>query len=97
MSPEYNIDTRTGSCYKFHRNGLTWPAAYMTCMAEGAHLVIMNSDVESQVLKELYAKNPDSKIFAKWPQYASIGTYDAGDGGYWMTIHGMLCLMASAR
>ncbi|KOB66830.1 Lipopolysaccharide binding protein, partial [Operophtera brumata] len=86
--PEYNLDVRTGSCYKFHRRGLTWSRAYMTCMAEGAHLAIINSEQESTVLKELFDKNPQSVIFSKLPDIASIGFLDWGDGGSWMTIHG---------
>ncbi|KOB51774.1 C-type lectin 10 [Operophtera brumata] len=39
----------------------------MTCAAEGAHLAIINSAEESQVLKDLYAKNPDNVIFSKDP------------------------------
>lgn len=59
-------------------------------MAEGAHLIIINSDEEAQVLKEVYALNPANTIFAKQP-YASIGTYlNPGDAGYWMTVHGKI-------
>ncbi|KOB78581.1 Lipopolysaccharide binding protein [Operophtera brumata] len=48
----------------------------------------MNSDLESQVIRELYAKNPDKEIISSIPYHAAIGTYDFGDGGYWLTIHG---------
>ncbi|KOB78821.1 Lipopolysaccharide binding protein [Operophtera brumata] len=85
---EYNLDARTGSCYKFHRRGLPWSRAYMTCAAEGAHLAIINSAEESQVLKDLYAKNPDNVIFSKDPYVAAIGFHDWGERGSWMTIHG---------
>ncbi|KOB63853.1 C-type lectin 21, partial [Operophtera brumata] len=85
---EYNLDTRTGSCYKFHRRGLPWSRAYMTCAAEGAHLAIINSAEESQVLRDLYAKNPDNLIFSKDPGIAAIGFHDWGERGSWMTIHG---------
>ncbi|KOB65869.1 Lectin 1 putative immunolectin, partial [Operophtera brumata] len=84
----YNLDARTGSCYKFHRRSMTWPRAYTTCIAEGGHLVIINSDLESQVIRELYAKNPDNVIVSFAPSYAAIGIYDFGDGSYWLTIHG---------
>ncbi|KOB70625.1 C-type lectin, partial [Operophtera brumata] len=84
---EYNLDTRTGSCYKFHRRSMTWPRAYTTCIAEGGYLVIMNSDLESQVIRELYAMNPDNVIVSFAPHHAAIGIYDFGDGSYWLTIH----------
>ncbi|KOB65867.1 C-type lectin 21, partial [Operophtera brumata] len=80
-------------CYKkkttlFHRRGLPWSRAFMTCAAEGAHLTIINSAGESQVLKEIYAKNPDNLIFSKDPGTAAIGFHDWGERGSWMTIHG---------
>ncbi|KOB78577.1 C-type lectin [Operophtera brumata] len=78
---EYNLDARTGSCYKFHRRGLPWSRAYMTCAAEGAHLAIINSAEESQVLKDLYGKNPDNLIFSKAPGIAAIGFHDWGERG----------------
>ncbi|KOB74509.1 C-type lectin 21, partial [Operophtera brumata] len=84
---EYNLEKRTGSCYKFHRRGLSWSQAYRTCMAEGAHLAVINSELESVALKDLYASHPDNVIFSKYPQFAGIGVLDSRDGGSWMTIH----------
>lgn len=85
---EYNLDVRTGSCYKFHRRGLIWPQAYMTCMAEGGHLAIINNELEAKVLSELLTKTLDKLIFSKNRHIASIGFLEWGDGGSWMTIHG---------
>ncbi|KOB52100.1 C-type lectin 21, partial [Operophtera brumata] len=48
----------------------------MTCAAEGAHLAIINSVKESQVLKELFAKYPDNLIFS-----SAIGFHDWGERG----------------
>ncbi|KOB74506.1 Uncharacterized protein OBRU01_09152, partial [Operophtera brumata] len=84
---EYHLEKRTGSCYKFHRRGLSWSQAYMTCMAEGAHLAIINSELEAVALKELYASHPDNVISAKYVNFAGIGALDSRDGGSWMTIH----------
>lgn len=86
--PGYNLDKRTGSCYKFHRRGVIWSQAHMTCAAEGGHLLILNSDQEQTVVKEIYNKHPDNVILSNRPQYIYIGIFDAGDGGSWMTIHG---------
>ncbi|KOB78576.1 C-type lectin 10 [Operophtera brumata] len=79
ISTEYNLDARTGSCYKFHRRGLPWSRAYMTCAAERAHLAIVNSAEESEVLKDLYAKNPDNLIFSNEPGIAAIGLNISGE------------------
>ncbi|XP_049868663.1 macrophage mannose receptor 1-like [Pectinophora gossypiella] len=90
VDPEYKLESRTGSCYKFHRIGRPWPGAFKTCVAEGGHLAIINSDTEAQVLKEMYAKNPDNIVKAKYPHVASIGFNKWGEtSSYsWLTIHG---------
>ncbi|KOB78578.1 Lectin 1 putative immunolectin, partial [Operophtera brumata] len=85
---KYNFNEKTGKCYKFHRHGLTWPRAHMTCMAEGAHLAVINSEEEFGVLRELFAKNPDNVIFSSNTIYAALGFSDPNDGGSWITIHG---------
>ncbi|XP_073947441.1 macrophage mannose receptor 1-like isoform X2 [Choristoneura fumiferana] len=59
---DYVLSNITTSCYKFHKEGLFWPDAYKTCQAEGANLAIINSEAESQVLKELFAQNPPQDI-----------------------------------
>ncbi|KOB77644.1 C-type lectin 10, partial [Operophtera brumata] len=59
---EYAYNATSGSCYKFHRQGQTWYNANKKCKAEGAYLAIVNSQLESGVLKDLYAKNPGSVI-----------------------------------
>ncbi|XP_073947439.1 macrophage mannose receptor 1-like [Choristoneura fumiferana] len=59
---DYVLSNKTGSCYKFHKEGLFWPDAYDTCQKEDANLAIINSEAESQVLKELFAQNPPQDI-----------------------------------
>ncbi|KAI8426447.1 hypothetical protein MSG28_005275 [Choristoneura fumiferana] len=59
---DYVLSNKTGSCYKFHKEGLFWPDAYETCQKEDANLAIINSEAESQVLKELFAQNPPQDI-----------------------------------
>ncbi|XP_068632226.1 C-type mannose receptor 2-like [Battus philenor] len=86
---EYTLDSRTGSCYKFHTLPRTWSRAYMTCAAEGGHLVVINSDTEAQVVKELFAKYPPIKILGNvWKDMAYIGFHDWNEHGEWLTIHG---------
>ncbi|KOB70624.1 C-type lectin, partial [Operophtera brumata] len=58
VDKEYNLDARTGQCYKLHDQAETWQRAHMICQAEGAYLAIINSEAESEVLKELTLENP---------------------------------------
>ncbi|CAH0398105.1 unnamed protein product [Chilo suppressalis] len=86
---EYVLDARTGSCYKFHTTGRTWRRAYMTCMAEGGHLAIINGDTEMQVIKDVFAKHPSEKIAADLKDVASIGFCSWREHGNWYTVHGL--------
>ncbi|CAH0398101.1 unnamed protein product [Chilo suppressalis] len=88
VDKEYVLDARTGSCYKFHTTGRTWRRAYMTCMAEGGHLAIINGDTEMQVIKDVFAKHPSEKIASAFKDVASIGFYSWGEHGNWYTVHG---------
>ncbi|XP_045521355.1 macrophage mannose receptor 1-like [Pieris brassicae] len=86
--PEYVLDNRTGSCYKFHTIPRTWSRAYMACAAEGGYLAIINSDTESQVAKEIFAKHPDGNILGNTAKdVAFIGFHDWGEHGEWLTIN----------
>lgn len=87
---EYSFDRTTEKCYKLHRRGLTWPRAYMTCMAEGAHLAVVNSEKEFAVLRDLFNRNSGSVIFSEHTEYVAIGFSDPNDGGSWRTIHGKI-------
>lgn len=66
----------------------------MTCAAEGAHLAVVNSETEANVLKELFEKNPPNTIIAAIPgimrDIMHIGFNDWGERGVWTTIHGEL-------
>ncbi|KAM3956936.1 uncharacterized protein ACR2FA_009055 [Aphomia sociella] len=84
----YNVEPRTGSCYKFHTECQTWPRAYMTCAAEGGHLAVINSAVEAQALKELYSKIPKNNIHCKYKEPFLVGFLDWNKDGTWFTIHG---------
>ncbi|CAH3999182.1 unnamed protein product [Pieris brassicae] len=53
---DYHLESRTGSCYKFHLIARNWTRAFMTCAAEGAYLAIINSDAEAEFLKELFTR-----------------------------------------
>ncbi|CAH2038130.1 unnamed protein product, partial [Iphiclides podalirius] len=77
---EYVYDAETGSCYKFHTLPRTWSRASMVCAAEGGHLVVINSDREAQVVKEIFAKHSGELAYA--------GIYDWNEHGEWLTVHG---------
>ncbi|XP_073947335.1 hemolymph lipopolysaccharide-binding protein-like [Choristoneura fumiferana] len=66
------LHNETGSCYKFHREGRTWPAAFRTCQAEDAYLAIINSDDESKYLKDLFSQNPHYTIPGDIPKDAAM-------------------------
>ncbi|XP_059047639.1 hemolymph lipopolysaccharide-binding protein-like, partial [Achroia grisella] len=84
----YFLESRTGSCYKFHYTGQTWHQAYMTCVAEGGHLAIINSATEAQALKELFAKYPANTIKALRTDPIFLGFLDWNEDNTWFTIHG---------
>ncbi|CAH1641628.1 unnamed protein product [Spodoptera littoralis] len=89
VDPEYNWDSNTTSCYKFHTVPSTFTRAHFACSAEGGHLVIINSDVEATVLSDLFAKYPPETMIGNFPKaYAMIGFYDWEERGDWRTIHG---------
>nr|XP_049705021.1 uncharacterized protein LOC110376681 [Helicoverpa armigera] len=89
VDSEYRLDKRTKSCYKFHRVPRTFARAHFACSAEGGHLVIINSETEAKVLKELFAKNHAVTMPGVfWKDVAFVGFQDWGERGEWRTIHG---------
>nr|XP_034830465.1 uncharacterized protein LOC117987550 isoform X1 [Maniola hyperantus] len=75
--------------YKFHKTPRTWSRAYMACAAEGAHLAIINSDTEAQVIKEIFAKHPGGSMRGFfWKDVAFVGFHDWGEHGEFLTIEG---------
>ncbi|CAH1641630.1 unnamed protein product [Spodoptera littoralis] len=89
IDPDYRLDARTGSCYKFHTVPRTFSRAHFACSAEGGYLAIINSDVEAKVLRELFAKYPHRTMIGNfWKDVAFIGFLDWGERADWITIHG---------
>ncbi|XP_061711769.1 secretory phospholipase A2 receptor-like [Cydia pomonella] len=85
----YKLNNKTGNCYKFHTTARTWSRAFMTCSVERAHLVVINSDLEAQVLTELVEEYPeDSMKDALVQEFIYVGVQDWGERGDWQTIHG---------
>ncbi|CAH1641633.1 unnamed protein product [Spodoptera littoralis] len=95
VDPEYKLDARTGSCYKFHTVPRTFSRAHFACSAEGGRLAIINNDVEATVLRELFAKYPGGKMFGSfWKDVAFIGFHDWGESADWRTINGQTLVEA---
>ncbi|KAL0812092.1 hypothetical protein ABMA28_009476 [Loxostege sticticalis] len=49
LDPGYELNDRTGSCYKLYKDRRTWPEAFRICSADGGHLAIVNSQPEAEV------------------------------------------------
>ncbi|CAH0719670.1 unnamed protein product, partial [Brenthis ino] len=84
----YQLDKRTGNCYKFHAEARSWIEAYETCFAEQAYLAIINSYAEAQILQDIFANHPSNTIHADHPNVMSIGMIDWEHNRDWYTIHG---------
>ncbi|XP_067003188.2 hemolymph lipopolysaccharide-binding protein [Anabrus simplex] len=74
--------------YKFHTTPQTWTDARAACAREGAHLAVINSERESDVLKELFALKPENTLKSSNNNYAFIGFHDRFQEGYHVTIFG---------
>lgn len=77
--PGYELFADIGY-YKFHTTKQTWSDAKTTCVSEGGHLAILNSDAEANVVKQLFSQN---KVGDKW---AFIGFHDKSKEGVYITI-----------
>lgn len=59
------------------------------CAAEGGHLVVLKSEMESEVLQELFARFPD----LGGPQVAAfVGFHDKVVEGQYVTIDGKMVI-----
>ncbi|KAJ0180723.1 hypothetical protein K1T71_004127 [Dendrolimus kikuchii] len=58
---DYVYYQSVGSCYKIPRIVFSWNQAYEECRAEGAHLVVLNSEAERDAVKNL--TNTVPKVF----------------------------------
>ncbi|CAH0719678.1 unnamed protein product, partial [Brenthis ino] len=84
----YQLDKRTGNCYKFHAEAKSWVEGFETCFAEQAYLAIINSYAESQILTDIFANHPSNTIYADHPNVMNIGMIDWEHNREWYTIHG---------
>nr|CAD7425410.1 unnamed protein product [Timema monikensis] len=73
--------------YKFHTQAQLWEDARRTCAREGAHLAIINNEVEAKALQQIFARYP-SAVGANNNDYAFIGVNDINVEGQYVTIFG---------
>ncbi|KAG8236593.1 hypothetical protein J437_LFUL016945 [Ladona fulva] len=69
--------------YKFYTEGTKlYSEAMGTCINDGAHLAVLNSEAEMKVLKSIFARHPD--VF----RFAYLGFHDQVEEGTFFTIFG---------
>lgn len=69
----YQYYQSVGSCYKIPRLVYSWNEAYSECRAQGAHLVVLNSVPEHDLVKNLTNTVPEVLgAKASWFFYAGF-------------------------
>lgn len=79
--PDYELFPGVGY-YKFHPTMKTWPDARKTCVSEGGHLIILNSDIEANIAKRLFSRH---KQLGTW---VFVGFHDESAEGEYITVLG---------
>ncbi|XP_067005245.2 hemolymph lipopolysaccharide-binding protein [Anabrus simplex] len=73
--------------YKMYTTPVTWDQARENCGLDGAHLIVINSEQEADVVRTLFARHP--KIpGATREVYAHIGFHDRYTEGKYVTLLG---------
>ncbi|XP_046411995.1 macrophage mannose receptor 1-like [Neodiprion fabricii] len=83
---DYNYTPGIGG-HKFHTKAATWNEARKVCESEGAHLAIVNSAREAEVIGNLFTKS-GPHFGSKDSNYAHIGFHDLYEEGEFVTIDG---------
>ncbi|XP_067006082.2 uncharacterized protein [Anabrus simplex] len=72
--------------YKVNTSHVTWADAQKTCIHEGAHLAIIDSKEELELMKDLIAPH---HVKNGWT-YAHVGFSDLAKRGVWVTVLGTI-------
>nr|CAD7424104.1 unnamed protein product [Timema monikensis] len=73
--------------YKLHTELNTWEEARRVCAEEGAHLAVINSKVEMDVILNIWSRHP--KIMDSYlNSYAHVGFHDLYTEGNYLTVLG---------
>nr|CAD7394737.1 unnamed protein product [Timema cristinae] len=82
--------------YKLHTELNTWEEARRVCAEEGAHLAVINSKVEMDVILNIWSRHP--KIMDSYlNSYAHVGFHDLYTEGNYLTVLGKNDLILSFR
>ncbi|RVE49559.1 hypothetical protein evm_005787 [Chilo suppressalis] len=88
----YELDPASTSCYKYHYDCVRWHRASMICAAEGAHLVILNSAREAQLMIDKFSKKPincNGNTVRHAAALFHIGFHNVGfERSFWFTVDG---------
>ncbi|KAK7874176.1 hypothetical protein R5R35_006222 [Gryllus longicercus] len=68
--------------YRLYEETITWPEAKSACEAEGAHLLVLNSEAEATAIQKLIQRHPS---VTPW---IHIGFHDKIKEGHYVTIFG---------
>ncbi|XP_066998483.2 hemolymph lipopolysaccharide-binding protein-like [Anabrus simplex] len=79
LGDDYEFHPLVGR-YKLHTTEKSWTEAFNICQQEGAHLVVINSDTEADVLKDILTRNEKAVAF--------VGVNDIVTEGKFVTIFG---------
>ncbi|GLH00952.1 Hemolymph lipopolysaccharide-binding protein [Gryllus bimaculatus] len=66
--------------YRLYEENITWPEAKSACEAEGAHLLVLNSQAEATAIQKLIQRHPS---VTPW---IHIGFHDKIKEGHYVTI-----------
>ncbi|XP_067000980.2 hemolymph lipopolysaccharide-binding protein [Anabrus simplex] len=73
--------------YKVHTEKMTWQRAKETCEEEGAHLMVIDSEVEAEIFRKLHEHHRDAIESTGWNN-VQIGVYDPDNSGQFVTVLG---------
>ncbi|XP_066994939.2 hemolymph lipopolysaccharide-binding protein [Anabrus simplex] len=77
--------------YKMHTTALRWEDARDKCVQEGAHLIIINSDEEAEVVRTYFVRKPKILNLTENGHaklYAHVGFHDRYVEGTYITLKG---------
>ncbi|XP_075988365.1 macrophage mannose receptor 1-like [Anticarsia gemmatalis] len=87
----YKFERRTEKCYKFHSHPANFVDAHFACSAEGGQVVIINSDKEAAIIREMMDAHPRASIVGGFnKEYMHLGFVNWGHSPQtnWMTLEG---------
>ncbi|XP_068084061.1 hemolymph lipopolysaccharide-binding protein-like [Anabrus simplex] len=73
--------------YKLHTNVENWETARSICVREGAHLIVINSDAEVEVVNTIFTRKPKF-AGATYSHHVFVGVHDYLTEGQYMAVTG---------